>query len=63
MTEGGSEDGGLEELVEFLLAFSSKVAIRCSSTPTKASTAACAAGGMVSQRSCEIGGRFVITPF
>src|SRR5512143_3719422 len=30
LTEGGSEDGGLEELVEFLLSRSSKSAIRCS---------------------------------
>ncbi len=42
LTEGGSEEGGLEELVEFLLTRSSKVAFRCSSERTSARTAACA---------------------
>ena len=44
MTEGGSEEGGLEELVEFLLSRSSRSAIRRSKDCTSTDTAACASG-------------------
>ena len=44
-TEGGSDEGGLEELVEFLLSRSSRSVIRRSKECTNANTAACAAGG------------------
>src|SRR3954447_7505353 len=45
LTEGGSEEGGLEELVEFLLSLSSRSAIRRSKDWTSTDTAACATGG------------------
>jgi hypothetical protein len=50
LTEGRSEEGGLEELVEFLLSRSSKTAIRRSKESTNAETAACASADNVSQR-------------
>lgn len=45
LAEGGSEDGGLEELDEFWLSRASSSATRASSVATRANTAACAAGG------------------
>src|SRR4051794_27242356 len=50
LTEGGSEEGGLEELVEFLLSRSSNSAIRRSKVSANAETAACASADRVSQR-------------
>ena len=50
MTEGGSEEGGLEELVEFLLSRSSNSAIRRSKVSANAETAAWASADRVSQR-------------
>jgi hypothetical protein len=55
LTEGGSEEGGLEELVEFLLTRSSNSAMRCSKDWTNAETLACASGDNVSQRCCGSG--------
>jgi hypothetical protein len=49
LTEGGSEEGGLEELVEFLPSRSSNRAIRRSKDSANAETAACASADMVSQ--------------
>ena len=63
MTDGGSEEGGLEELVEFLLTRSSRSAIRCSSERITAETAAWASGGSVDQMCCGRGGRSVMPPF
>src|SRR3954451_7470596 len=57
LTEGGSEEGGLEELVEFLLSFSSRSAIRFSRERITAETATCASGESVDQMCCESGGR------
>jgi hypothetical protein len=56
LTEGGSEDGGLEELVEFLLSRSSSSAMRCSKDCTSAETAARASGVSVSQTEGGSGG-------
>ena len=56
MTEGGSEDGGLEELVEFLLSRSSSSAIRCSKLSNRARRAAWASGGTVCQSGSGMGG-------
>ena len=47
MTEGGSEEGGLEELVEFLLTRSSRSAIRRSRISKRVRRAAWASGGTV----------------
>ncbi len=49
MTEGGSDDGGLEELVEFLLSRSLRSAIRCSEEAIAAEAAACASDGRKSR--------------
>src|SRR5512135_958800 len=59
----GSEDGGLEELVELVLSRSSRSAIRRSKDCTSAATAACASGKRVSQMGCGSGGRSVMPPF
>jgi hypothetical protein len=56
LTEGGSDDGGLEELVESLPSRSSRSAIRRSKDWTRAVTAAWASGESVSQMSCGSGG-------
>jgi len=56
LTEGGSDEGGWEELVEFLPRRSSRSAIRFSRECTSPETAACASGESVSQRVCGIGG-------
>jgi hypothetical protein len=56
LTEGGSEEGGLEELVEFLLSRSSRSAIRTSKDCTSPETAVCASGESVSQMVCGSGG-------
>lgn len=40
LTDGGSDDGGLDELVEFLPSRSSRAAIRRSKDWTRAATAA-----------------------
>ena len=48
LTEGGSEEGGLEELVEFLPSRSSNRAIRRSKDSANAETAACASADKVS---------------
>lgn len=50
-------------MVEFLLSFSSRSAIRRSRESTSAETAACASGESVSQRSGESGGHPVMRPF
>src|SRR3954467_805768 len=63
LTEGGSVEGGLEEVGEFFLIRSSRGAIRRSKDCTSAETAACASGESVTQRSCESGGRPVMRPF
>lgn len=51
LTEGGSVEGGLEELVEFLPSRSSRSAILCSRHRINAETAACASADRVSQSS------------
>src|SRR6185312_3383424 len=56
----GSEDGGLDELVEFWLSLASSSAIRFSREPRRAKTAAWASGGMVFQRDSGIGGSGII---
>jgi hypothetical protein len=48
LERGGSEEGGLEELVEYLLSRSSRSAIRRSKDWTSTDTAACASGERVS---------------
>jgi hypothetical protein len=63
LTEGGSDDGGLEELVEFVLSRSSKSAIRRSKESTSAEMAACASDDSVSQIACGRGGRSFMPPF
>jgi hypothetical protein len=63
LTEGGSEEGGWEELVAFLLSRSSSSPIRRSKDCTSAATAACASGERVSQMACGSGGRSVMPPF
>ena len=63
MSEGGSDEGGLEELVEFLLSRSSRSAIRCSKEAIAAETAACASGERVDQMCGGSGGRSVMPPF
>src|SRR3954453_21956826 len=63
LTEGGSEEGGLDELVEFLLSFSSRSAIRCSRERITAETATCASGESVDQMWCGSGGRSVMPTF
>ena len=50
MSEGGSEEGGLEELVEFLPRRSSRRAIHRSKDSANAETAACASADNVSRR-------------
>lgn len=61
-TDGASEDGGFDELVELVLSRSSRAAIRCSKEVTSADTAACASGERVPQISSGSGGRSVMTP-
>ena len=68
MTDGGSEEGGLEELVEFWFSRDfrsatsrSNCSIRWCDCSQATSKAACAAGGMVSHNSFGIGGS-VLTP-
>ena len=56
MTEGGSDDGGLEELVESLLTRSSRSAMRRSRAVSTARMAAWASGGTVTQSGSGIGG-------
>ncbi len=56
LTEGGSDDGGLDELAEFLRSRSSKSAIRCSKACTSAVTAARASSARVLQMVGESGG-------
>src|SRR3954462_7727126 len=63
LTEGGAEEGGLEELVEFLPSCSSRSAIRSSKVWTKPETAACTSGESVSQRVCGSGGRAIMPLF
>src|SRR5688500_13616397 len=63
LTEGGSEEGGLEELVEFLLSLSSRSATRRSNERITAETAAWAPGESVDQMCCGRGGRSVMPPF
>ena len=50
-TEGGSDEGGLEELVEFLLTRSSSVGDPPLQGAHQGETAACASAGIVSQSS------------
>src|SRR4051812_30720336 len=59
----GSDEGGLEELVELSLSRASRSATRCSSSAIRprrdsktAMRAACASGGTVFQRDSGIGG-------
>ena len=63
MTEGGSEEGGFDELVEFLPIRSSRSAIRRSKDWTSTDTAACASGERVSQIDWGSGGCLVMLPF
>src|SRR4051794_19669009 len=56
LTEGGSDEGGLEELVESLLTRSSNSAMRRSRVVSNARMAAWASGGTVSQSGSGIGG-------
>jgi hypothetical protein len=63
LTEGGSDEGGLEELVEFLPSRSSRSAIRPSKDWASAETAAWAAGESVSQMIGGSGGRSVMPMF
>ena len=63
MTEGGSEEGGLEELVESLPIRSSRSAIRRSKDWTSTDTAACASGESVSQIDWGSGGCSFMPPF
>ena len=56
LTEGGSDEGGLEELTEFLPTRSSNSAIRRSNDNTSAATAVCASGKSESQMICGSNG-------
>ena len=63
----GSDEGGLEELVELSLSRASRSTIRCFSSairhwsdPKTAIRAACASGGTVFQRDAGIGGAWLI---
>src|SRR3954471_10545437 len=55
LTEGGSDEGGLEELVEFLLTRSSRAAIRRGRVLRSAPMATWASGGTVSPSGTGIG--------
>jgi len=63
LTEGGSEEGGFDELVEFLPIRSSRSAIRRSKDWTSTDTAACASGESVSQIDRGSGGCSFMLPF
>jgi hypothetical protein len=56
LTAGGSEEGGLDELVEFWLSLAFNSAIRRSSDANAARRAARASGGIVFQSNSGIGG-------
>jgi len=63
LTEGGSEEGGLDELVEFLPIRSSRSAIRRSKDWTSTDTAARASDESVSQIGWGSGGCSFMPPF
>ena len=62
MTDGGSDDGGLEELVEFWFRRDFRSATSRSNCSKATSKAAWAAGGMVSHNSFRIGDSVLMPP-
>ena len=56
LTSGGSDEGGMDELVEFRLSLASNSAIRFSKAAITARMAACASGGTVFQSDSGIEG-------
>ena len=62
LSEGGSEEGGLEELVAFLPSLSSRSATRRSKNGTSAHIAAFASGESVSRMGCGSGGCSFMPP-
>src|SRR4051794_16602645 len=62
LTEGGSDDGGFEEVVELVLSRSSRSAIRCSSWPMTPAITTWASLESVSQMGCGIEVGLVIRP-
>jgi hypothetical protein len=61
-TEGGSDDGGLEELVELVLSRRSNSAIRRSKASNRARTASWASGGTDCHSGSGIGGGSLMSP-